>query len=95
LKSRSNSWPCSDYNYSRFDLDRAARRIEMFNVGHFIVVEPETAAAAEAHPEFSPVHEAGPYRVYEVASGATGYVEAVRYMHVSSGREKWRHTSYE
>ena len=93
--SRTPSTPIPDYNYSRFDLDRAARHMEMFNVGHFIAVEPETVSAADAHPSFHPVHESGPYRVYELASGSAGYVEPVRYMPVAAGRDKWRRTAYE
>ncbi|MFH1139181.1 MAG: 6-pyruvoyl-tetrahydropterin synthase-related protein [Pseudomonadota bacterium] len=68
------SSPLRQYNYGRFDLDRAKPRLKLFNVGQFITVSEETRAAALAEPGFNLEMTAGPFSVFRVDGNSGRYV---------------------
>lgn len=92
--SQRPSTPIPDYNYSRFDLKRGAEHLKLFNVRHFIAVEPETKEAVRAFPEFQFHFRSGPYEVYELLSNPNRYVEPAKYKPVLLTTKDWRKVSY-
>jgi hypothetical protein len=92
--SQRASTPIPDYSYSRFDLQKGAGRLRLFNVRQFIAAEPETKAALRASPEFRFQYGAGPYEVYALKTGAGAYVTPVRCRPVLVSGGDWRRISY-
>ena len=78
------SAPLVQYNYSRFDLERALPHLRLFNVGHYITVTPEARLAAERHPAYRLVRQAGPFTVFEISGGHNRYVVQPEYKPVAA-----------
>lgn len=92
--SQSPSTPIPDYNYSRFNLDRGAEHLRLFNASHLVSAEDKTADALDRHPEFFRVGQEGPYGIYAV-KGATGrYVEPLSHRPVLLPLENFRVRAY-
>jgi len=92
--SQKASMPIPDYNYSRFNLKRAAEHLRLFNVRDFVAVEPETKAALKKDPQFEFRYCSGPYEVYELLTNTNRYVETVRFKPVLAKTKNWRRLSY-
>ena len=92
--SEKPSTPIPDYNYSRFNLDRGAEHLRLFNASYLVSAEDRTADALERHPDFTRVDQEGPYGIYKVA-GATGrYVEPLVHRPVLLSPENFRVRAY-
>ena len=80
--SQKPSMPLRQYNYSRFDLDRAWAHLKMFNVGQYITVSSESRAAALTAPEYDLEMTAGPFSVFKVKGGSGGYAVELEFLPV-------------
>jgi len=92
--SQRPSTPISDYNYSRFNLEKAHEHLKLFNVGEVVLVEPETILAARNSPLFHFAYRSGPFEVYRVKGNSGQYVEPLSYKPVMVPTKDWRKLSY-
>ncbi len=92
--SQTPSTPIPDYNYSRFNLEKAYEHLKLFNVGEIILVEPETIQAAGKSPLFDFTYRSGPYEIYSVKGNSGRYVEPLVYKPVMVSTKNWRKLSY-
>ncbi len=74
--SERGSGPFPQYTYTRLDPGKALPHLRLYNVGEIVVVTEAAKKAYDAHPGFTRSFEVGPYVVYEVGGGDTGYVVA-------------------
>jgi len=77
--SQACSAPLIQYNYSRFDLERAKSHLELFNVSRYITVTEESRAAAARTEGFNLLRAFPPFAVFEVASRWNRYVVQPRF----------------
>lgn len=73
--SQKPSTPIPDYNYSRFNLEKAHEHLKLFNVSEVVLVEPETIQAATKSPLFDFAYRAGPFEIHRVRGNSGKYVE--------------------
>jgi hypothetical protein len=92
--SQKPSTPISEYNYSRFNLEKAHEHLKMFNVGEVVLVEPETIHAAKKSSLFDFAYRAEPYEVYRVKGNSGKYVEPLLQKPVMVSKKNWRRLSY-
>jgi len=92
--SQRASTPIPDYSYSRFNLQKGAGHLRLFNVREFIAAEPETKKALRASPEFRFEYGAGPYEVYALKAEAGAYVTPVGFRPVLVSGGDWRRIFY-
>ena len=92
--SQKPSTPIADYNYSRFDLEKAHAHLKLFNVGEIILVEPESILAARGSPNYEFAYGAGPYQVYRVRGNSGKYVAPLTQKPVMVSTKGWRKLSY-
>ena len=95
LTCQAPSTPITGYNYSRFDLERALPRLGLYNVGQLVVISQKTRRLVEADPAFTRQAEIGPYGVYRVAGGDTGYVTPLRYKPLLITGKDWKSEAFE
>ena len=77
--SQRGSSPLPGYVYSRFNLERALVHLRLFNVSHYIAVDPKTKAAARSQPEFFLEREFPPFALFRVVGGNGSYAQVPRY----------------
>lgn len=77
--SHNPSCPFSGYYYSRFDPERAARHLRLFNVSQVISATGQTASALDLSSEFIPEIAFPPYRIHRVSGNTSSYVEPVKF----------------
>ncbi len=92
--SKGPSTPIPDYNYSRFNLDRGAAHLRLFNVGDYIVSEAETKERARKDPAFQFQRAFGPYEIYELIENLDRYVVPLRFKPVLVSAGQWKKLSY-
>ncbi|MDY6852785.1 MAG: 6-pyruvoyl-tetrahydropterin synthase-related protein, partial [Thermodesulfobacteriota bacterium] len=73
------SSPLFKYNYSRFDLERGRRHMELFNVGQYVSVTGRTRAAAEQTPGFNLEKSFPPFAVFSLPGNSGRYVAQPRF----------------
>ncbi len=93
--SQKPSTPIPNYNYSRFNLEKAHEHLKLFNVGQVVLVEPETIGAAERSPLFHFVYRAGPFEIHRVKGNSGKYVLPLTHEPVMVSTKEWRKLSYE
>ncbi len=71
--SRRSSSPLPGYVYTRLNLGRAVEHMRLYNVGQYIVVEPETRKLADRQPGLILEREFGSYSVYRVLGNRDAY----------------------
>ncbi len=74
--SERGSGPFHQYTYTRLNPAAALPHLRLYNVGDIVVVTDAAKRAYDAHPSFTRSFDAGPYAVYEVEGGDTGYAVA-------------------
>lgn len=94
LTSLSPSTPITGYNYARLDLDRALARLRLYNTGQFVGISRRVGLKLAAHPGFIPQKRIGPYTVYQVAGGDTGYVTPLAYKPVLVTGRDWKSAAF-
>ncbi len=72
--SQTISAPFSRYNYSRFDLEKALRHLELFNVGNYITVGEEARTAAVNTPGYELVRDFPPFALFRLPGNSGRYV---------------------
>ena len=92
--SQKPSTPIPNYNYSRFNLDKAHEHLKLFNVGEVVLVEPETTRAATRSPLFDLAYRSGPFEVHRVVGNSGKYVEPLISKPVMVSTKDWRKLSY-
>ncbi|MEN6440810.1 MAG: 6-pyruvoyl-tetrahydropterin synthase-related protein [Syntrophobacter sp.] len=93
--SQAPSCPFSGYYYSRFDPERAARHLRLFNVSHVVTVTGETASALDNCPDYLPEISFPPYRIHRVAGPRGSYVEPLRFQPRRISWDGWKKTQFE
>ncbi len=93
--SQTPSCPFPGYCYSRFDPDRAARHMRLFNVSQVIVATEPTALRLDRSPEYRPEIAFPPYRVYSVAGPGQGYIIPLHFVPFRISPENWKRTQFE
>lgn len=68
------SAPLNRYVYSRFNLNRALKHFNYFNVGHYVTASEEARLEAMETDGFVLEKRAGPFSVFRVKTGEPGYV---------------------
>lgn len=92
--SQSPSMPFHEYNYARFNLKRAAAHFKLFNVSHFVTVDPQTQKKAKILPELKLGFRSFPYEVYELVTNTNRYVVPLQYKPVLTKFKDWRRLAY-
>ena len=92
--SQKPSTPIPNYNYSRFNLEKAHEHLKLFNVGEVVLVEPETIYAATRSPLFDFSYRSGPFEVHRVRGNSGKYVEPLIQKPVMVSTKDWRKLSY-
>ncbi len=92
--SQKPSTPIPNYNYSRFNLEKAHEHLKLFNVGEVVLVEPETIQAATRSPLFDFAYRSGPFEVHRVRGNSGKYVEPLIQKPVMVSTKDWRKLSY-
>ena len=92
--SQKPSTPIPNYNYSRFNLEKAHEHLKLFNVGEVVLVEPETLQAATRSPLFDFAYRSGPFEVHRVRGNSGRYVEQLTQKPVMASTKDWRKLSY-
>lgn len=77
--SQEFSAPILNYNYSRFDLNRAREHLHLFNVGEFVSVTDETTAVADRTPGYRAMDRVFPFSVYRLVGNEDRYVIQPRF----------------
>jgi len=73
-----------------FNFTRATDHLRLYNVKHFIAVEPQVKDALRNSPEWSLAGRFGEHEVYELTSNDGSYVYVPEYMPVLSSDEGWK-----
>ena len=94
LLSRDISSPLTQYNYGRFDLERAAPLLDLFNVGQYITVTEESKAAAMRSPGYRLEKSYPPFAVFHVDSCRDRYVVQPSYRPVSAVSRRPKQDSF-
>ena len=92
--SQMPSTPIPNYNYSRFNLEKAHEHLKLFNVGEVVLVEPETIQAAARSPLYDFAYRSGPWEVYRVGGNSGKYVVPLISKPVMVSTKGWRKLSY-
>jgi len=93
--SQSPSCPFSGYYYSRFDPERAALHLRLFNVSHVISVTGGTASALDNCPDYVPEISFPPYRIHRVVDSGGSYIEPLKFQPQRIGWDAWKRTQFE
>ncbi len=56
-----------DLPYRNFDLDAGIRHLQLLGVRYYLAFSTQAVAAADEHPDLTPVATSGPWHVYQVA----------------------------
>ena len=62
------------YSYSRLNLERGTKHLEMYNVSHVIAVTDQVKTALDRHPSYRRVFERNPYVIYRLTTNLDHYV---------------------
>lgn len=73
------SSPLSQYNYSRFDLNRGQKHLALFNVGQYITVTEESRRAAQKTPGLELQDQFPPFALFKLRGNQDRYVVQPRF----------------
>lgn len=93
--TRTPSCPFPGYYYSRFDADRAAKHLRLFNVRHVVSVSGQTGASLDRSPDYHPEIAFPPFRIHTVVDSGNSYVEPLRFRPHRIPWESWKQTQFE
>ncbi|MBW2060013.1 MAG: tetratricopeptide repeat protein [Deltaproteobacteria bacterium] len=85
--SKIYSSPLPNYNYSRFDLARGQRHLELFNVSQYITVTEKARAEALRAPGLELDKEYPPFAIFGLAQNQNRYVIQPRFRPVLARSE--------
>ena len=88
--SQAGSHPFMHYNYPRFDLQKAAGHLELFNVSQFITISEATQRAASAIPALELEKEISPYKIFRLKENEGKYVVPLKYKPLFVKTEDWK-----
>ncbi|MFP6626493.1 MAG: 6-pyruvoyl-tetrahydropterin synthase-related protein [Deltaproteobacteria bacterium] len=88
--SERGSGPFPQYTYTRLNPKNALPHLKLFNVGNIIAVSEKAKAAYDQHPDFERTFSSGPYAVYTVHGGDSGYVTAATHQPVLYEGPDWK-----
>jgi len=72
--SKIYSSPLPNYNYSRFDLVKAQKHLELFNVSHYVTVTDEAKSDALKTPGLELIKEFAPFALFKLIHNRNRYV---------------------
>jgi hypothetical protein len=82
-------WPCT-----RFDPNRAARHLAMFNVKHIITRTDETKSALSKNTDYEHLQSFAPYSIFELKTNKDIYVAVPKFEPVLFETNRWKEHSY-
>ena len=81
--SQQHSSPLVNYCYSRFDLERGLKHLELFNTGQYITVSEASRLAALQTPGLTKEADFPPFTLFKVAGNAGRYAVQPQYRPVA------------
>ncbi|MFP5212150.1 MAG: tetratricopeptide repeat protein, partial [Acidobacteriota bacterium] len=93
--TRKPSCPFSQYYYSGFNLERAAKHLKLFNATQLVTTTAETAQALDRSPEFRLEAEFSPFRIYRLSDFAPSYVAPLERTPFRMERNDWKRVQYD
>ena len=88
--SQVGSHPLMYYNYPRFDLSRAVRHLDLFNVSQFVTITEATQQAASLHPDFELEKQILPYSVFQLKDNDGHYVVPLQFRPIFVRTQSWK-----
>ena len=88
--SQAGSHPFMHYNYPRFDLQKAAGHLELFNVSQFITISEATQRAASDMPALELEKEISPYKIFRLKKNEGKYVVPLEYKPLFVKTDDWK-----
>jgi hypothetical protein len=82
-------WPCSKFNSTK-----AAKHMEMFNVGSVVARSDEIKGALKSDPKYEFKRSFGPYEVFDLTLNRDRYVVIPQYEPVLFETSHWKEISY-
>jgi len=93
--SQAPTTPMTSYYYSRFDPDRAANHLRLFNVNQMVAVTENTRNALDSSPEFEPQSSFPPFMIYSLKNAPNSYIEPLRFRPLRIPLPGWRKVQYD
>ncbi len=88
--SQAGSHPLMYYNYPRFDLKKAVRHLELFNVSQFVTITEETQNAASQNSDFVLEKQIFPYKIFRLEGNDGKYVVPLKFMPIFVRTKDWK-----
>jgi len=92
--SEAGSCPFPQWSCATLNVSRAARHLEVFNVGQVIARTAKVKRELRRSKLYELEKSFGPYQVYRLVRNRSGYVEVPRYWPVQVDAEDWKELSY-
>ncbi|MFH0925790.1 MAG: hypothetical protein V1872_09220 [bacterium] len=78
-----------------FDIYRATKHLELFNVKHFIAYWDKTKEALQSHPQWKLLKSIGNYKLFELATNEGNYVYIPKHYPIYVDTKHWKDNSLE
>ena len=88
--SQAGSHPLMYYNYPRFDLNKAKRHLELFNVSQFVTITEATQKAADQNPDFELEKQILPYKIFRLKGNDGKYVMPLKFKPIFVKTKDWK-----
>lgn len=93
--SEKPSTPLTDYNYSRVNLERGIKHLELFNVSHLIVVTKELREGLSKCDEVLREAYFPPYTIYRLKNNGNRYVSVLETEPALLITKDWRQEAFQ
>ncbi|MEN6441993.1 MAG: 6-pyruvoyl-tetrahydropterin synthase-related protein, partial [Syntrophobacter sp.] len=92
--SETPTTPLTTFYYSRFNPERAAEHLRLFNVNQVIAVSGGTCNALDISPAFEPQAAFPPFRIYLLKDAEPSYVTPLRFQPRRIPERDWKTVQY-
>lgn len=92
--SETPTTPLTTFYYSRFNPERAAEHLRLFNVNQVIAVSGGTCNALDISPVFEPQAAFPPFRIYLLKDAEPSYVTPLRFQPRRIPEHDWKTVQY-
>lgn len=94
--SEVNSCPFyMNYPCTQFNIEKGAKHLKIFNVGHFIARSEKAKNALRNNPEYRIAKKVGEYEIYELITNENRYVIIPEYEPILFKTDDWKQASYD
>ena len=88
--SQVGSHPLMYYNYPRFDLNKAVKHLDLFNVSQFVTITEATRNAASQSPDLVLEKQILPYTIFRLKENDGKYVVPLKFKPIFVRTKEWK-----